>query len=62
MQNSFYDLPAQNPRVPVFLLLGHSEHFWLLPMEPRSVLGLNYSTDAKQHFKDLPPARHIRSQ
>lgn len=35
MGNAFYDLPAQNPRVPVFSLLGHSEHFWLLPTEPK---------------------------
>lgn len=61
MGNSFYDFPAQNPRVPV-LLLGQSKHFWLLMTEPRSVLGLHYSTDAKQNFRDLLTAQHIRRQ
>lgn len=49
MGNAFFDLPVQNPRVPVFFLL-------------RSLLGLNYSTDAKQHFKELLAARHMHSQ
>lgn len=61
MGNHFYDLPAQNPRVPA-LLLGHCKHFWLLTTEPRSVLGLHYSTDTKQNFRDLLTAQHIRSQ
>lgn len=39
-----------------------TEHFWLLSMEPRSVLRLNYSTDVKQHFRDPLAAWHIRSQ
>lgn len=62
MGNAFYYLPAQNPGVPAFFLLGHSEHFWLLPMEPTSVLGLKCSTDVKQCFRDLLAAWHIRSQ
>lgn len=49
MGNASFDLSVQNPGVPVFFRL-------------KSVLRLNYSTDVKQHFKELLAAQHVPSQ